>query len=50
VPVTDPTLTATPDTFLLHRYRYFAGPNLSASSAAGLDANARNPIETSIAG
>jgi hypothetical protein len=50
VPVTDPTLTATPDTFLIHRYRYFAGPNLAASTAAAYDNDAHNPIQTSVAG
>ncbi len=50
VPVTDPTITATPGTFVVHRYRYFEGPNFSAANAATLDADARNPIQTSVAG
>jgi len=50
VPVTDPTLSATPGTFVVHRYRYFEGPNTPASTGAALDANARNPVQTSVAG
>jgi len=50
VPVTDPTLSATPGTFVVHRYRYFEGPNTPASTAASLDANAHNPVQTSVAG
>jgi hypothetical protein len=50
VPVTDPTLTATPATFVTHRFRYFEGPNYSASNAAALDADAQNPLQTTVAG
>ncbi len=50
VPPTDPTLTATPSTFVVHRYRYFEGPHFSASNAAALDADADNPIQTTVAG
>ena len=50
VPVTDPTLTATPATLVLTRYRYFQAPNLAASTAAGLSAQALSPIQTSVSG
>ncbi len=50
VPVTDPTLTATPATFLVHRYRNFEPPNLSTASAAQLDAQARTPLDVTVTG
>jgi hypothetical protein len=50
VPATDPTLTATPNTFVVHRYRYFEGPNLSAGMAAKVDSQARTPIRTTVNG
>ena len=48
VPVTDPTLTAAPATLVLHRYRFFQPPNLSASTAATIDAQALMPIQTTV--
>jgi hypothetical protein len=50
VPITDPTLTATPANLVLTRYRYFEGPNLSPSNAATLSSEALTPIQTSISG
>ena len=50
VPVTDPTLTATPATFVLHRYRYFQPPNLPTSTAAAIDTQARTPIQATVSG
>ena len=50
VPVTDPTLTATPATLVLTRYRYFEGPNLAASTAATLSSEALTPIQTTVSG
>jgi hypothetical protein len=50
VPVTDPTLTATPATLVLTRYRYFEAPNLPATTAATIDNEARTPIQTTVSG
>jgi hypothetical protein len=50
VPVTDPTLTATPAAFVLHRYRYFQPANLPITTAATIDMQARMPIQTTISG
>jgi hypothetical protein len=50
VPITDPTLTATPATLVLTRYRYFEGPNLPATTAASLSAQALTPIQTTVSG
>jgi hypothetical protein len=50
VPATDPTLTATPGTFVTHRYRYFEGPNLSVATAAQIDAQARTPLQLTVSG
>ena len=50
VPVTDPTLTASPATLVLHRYRFFEAPNLPATSAAAIDAQTRSQIQTSVSG
>jgi hypothetical protein len=50
VPVTDPTLSATPASFVLHRYRYFQGPNASRSTAASLERQALNPVQVGVAG
>jgi len=50
VPITDPTLTATPATLVLTRYRYFEGPNLPTTAAATIDTQARTPIQTSVSG
>jgi hypothetical protein len=50
VPVTDPTLTATPASFTTYRYRYFAGPNLAPGTAASFNKQALNPVQTSITG
>ena len=50
VPATDPTLTATPATFVVHRFRYFEGPNLSTGMAAKVDSQARTPIRTTVNG
>ncbi len=50
VPITDPTLTATPATLVITRYRYFEGPNLSAAAAASLGAEGLTPIQTTVSG
>ena len=50
VPITDPTLTATPATLVLTRYRYFEGPNLPATAAATIDTQALTPIQTAVSG
>lgn len=50
VPITDPTLTATPDTLTFTRYRFFEGPNLSPATAASLNAEALTPIQTTVSG
>jgi hypothetical protein len=50
VPVTDPTLSATPANFVVHRFRSFEGPNLSVSSAAQIDKQARTPLQLTVAG
>jgi hypothetical protein len=50
VPVTDPTLSATPATLVSHRYRYFRAPGLSTAGAATIDAQARNPVQTTVSG
>jgi len=50
VPVTDPTLTATPATLVLTRYRYFEAPDLPATTAATLDNEALTPIQTTVSG
>lgn len=50
VPATDPTLTATPETYVAQRFRYFTSADTTRSDAAELDARARNPIVTTIAG
>ncbi|MGZ6925587.1 MAG: hypothetical protein ACXVJF_02610 [Acidimicrobiia bacterium] len=50
VPVTDPTLSSTPGTLVIHRFRFFRGPELPTDSAAALDQQARTPVETTVAG
>ena len=50
VPVTDPTLSATPGNFVVHRYRYFEAPDLSVSAAAQIDRQARTPLQLTVAG
>jgi hypothetical protein len=50
VPITDPTLTATPATLVLTRFRYFEAPNLPATTAATIDTEARTPIQTNVSG
>jgi hypothetical protein len=50
VPITDPTLTATPATLVLNRFRYFELPNLPVATAATIDMEARTPIQTSVSG
>ena len=50
VPITDPTLTATPATLVLTRYRYFQDPNLSTSAAANLSAQALSPAQITVSG
>jgi hypothetical protein len=50
VPVTDPTLTATPATFVLSRYRYFLAPNVPTATAATIDTQAHAPIQTTVSG
>ena len=48
--ITDPTLIAVPNNFLAHRFRYFAGPNTPAAAAAGLEAQTKSPIQTTVTG
>ena len=50
VPVTDPTLTATPGKLVVHRVRLFRGANLSTVDAASLDTQTRNPIQVTVSG
>jgi hypothetical protein len=50
VPVTDPTLSATPATLVSHRYRYFRAPSTSTADAATIDAQARHPVQTTVSG
>ena len=50
VPVTDPTLTTTPGTLVIHRTRYFRAPALSTTDAATLDTQARTPVQTTVSG
>jgi hypothetical protein len=50
VPVTDPTLTATPATFIVHTSRYFKRANLPTATAAKIDAWAHNPLQISVTG
>ena len=50
VPVTDPTLTATPGKLVVHRVRWFHGANRSTADAASLDTQARNPIQVTVSG
>jgi hypothetical protein len=50
VPVTDPTLTATPNSLVIHRYRYFEEPNLPTATAAQIDVQARTPLQTTVNG
>jgi hypothetical protein len=50
VDVTDPTLTATPATFVAHRYRYFESPSTTTKTASLLDQQARNPVQVTVAG
>ena len=50
VPVTDPTLTATPAMFVTHRARYFQGPNLAPATAAAINAQVLAPLQTTITG
>jgi hypothetical protein len=50
VPVTDPTLSATPAKLVVHRFRYFRGPNLSTGDAAVLDTQAHTPVAITVTG
>ncbi|MGH9080131.1 MAG: hypothetical protein ACRDYE_08690, partial [Acidimicrobiales bacterium] len=50
VPITDPTLTASPATLVLTRYRYFQAPDLPTSTAANLSAQTLTPIQTTVSG
>jgi hypothetical protein len=50
VPNTDPTLGANPPNFVVKRFRYFRGANLSPSTAATLDQQARTPVQVSVTG
>ncbi len=50
VPVTDPTLTATPAKLVTQRTRFFRGANLSTTDAASLDTQVRSPIQVTVAG
>jgi hypothetical protein len=50
VPVTDPTLAATPATLVVHRTRYFRGPNLAPADASTLDTQARTPVTIAVSG
>lgn len=50
VPVTDPTLTATPASLVVHRARFFRGPNLPAADAATLGNQVRSPLQVTVTG
>ena len=50
VPVTDPTLTSTPATFVTHRLRFFEAPNLTTAAAGTIDNQARHPLTTTVSG
>lgn len=50
VPNTDPTLGANPNTFLVKRFRFFRGANLSPAAAATIDQQARTPAQISVTG
>ncbi|MEP6624126.1 MAG: hypothetical protein ABJC79_06770, partial [Acidimicrobiia bacterium] len=50
VPVTDPTLSATPAKLVTQRTRFFRDPNLSTTDAASLDSQVSNPIQVTVAG
>ncbi len=50
VPITDPTLSATPAKLVTQRTRFFRGANLSTTDAASLDSQVRNPIQVTVAG
>ncbi len=48
VPVTDPTLTSTPKTFVSTRVRIFQGPTFAATDAPTVDAQVKNPITVAV--
>ena len=50
VPITDPTLSATPATFVIHRYRFFKAPDLDPAAASTFDTQARAPLQMSVTG
>lgn len=50
VPVTDPTLSSTPATFVTHRLRYFRDPHLTPAAAAAINAQALAPVQTTVTG
>lgn len=50
VPVTDPTLSATPAKLVVDHVRYFRGPNLAPADAATLDAQTRSPLQVTVTG
>jgi hypothetical protein len=50
VPNTDPTLSASPNSFLTRRWRYFTAPSTSAGDAAKFEQQALNPLVTTVAG
>ncbi len=50
VPNTDPTLGASPPTFVVHRSRYMEVPNLPPAIAAQIDDQVRHPLQVSVSG
>jgi hypothetical protein len=50
VPVTDPTLSATPGSFTVGRSRFFDAPNTTTATAALFADQVNSPLQTSVAG
>lgn len=48
VPVTDPTLSATPAHFTTQRTRYFSGPDFPVEDASALDVRSHTPITVTV--
>ncbi len=48
VPVTDPTLSATPASFTTSRTRYFGGPTVTAADAAQLEQRSLRPLVVAV--
>ncbi len=50
VPATDPTLTATPESYTAHRFRYFEASTADATTGALREQWAKYPITTTVTG